>query len=84
MDRGATEPEVEREAARMRVGRLLAMARVTNLEDLAAAARQRAAELIAEYSFKVVIGKDGGGIVIDAPSQDARAIADQDAINSTH
>lgn len=77
----AIEPEIEREAARVRVRRLLVMARVTNLDDLAAAARKRATELIAEHSFKVVIGKDGGEIVMDAPSRDARVIADQDLIN---
>jgi len=67
MYRGRAEPEVEREAARARVRRLLIMARVTNLEDLAAVARQRATELIVEHSFKVVIGKDGDAIVLDGP-----------------
>ncbi len=78
----ASGPEIEREAARARVRRLLIMARVTNLEDLAAAAEQRATELIAEHSFKIVIGTDGGEIVMDAPSRDERAIADQGLINS--
>ena len=75
------ELEIEREAARARVRRLLFMARVTTLEDLAAAAQKRAAELIAEYSFRVVIRKDGSEIVLDAPSRDERAIAANDFIN---
>ena len=70
------EPETEREAARARVWRLLFMERATILEDLAGAARKRAAELVAEYAFQVIIGKNGDAIVMDAPPRSQTVAAE--------